>query len=76
MEIIVIALAIVALAYWQESPSLNILAGIVAIAFGLYWMNTEGVTDFINIVIGVAGCLIGLHLWISTAIYFLGGRNE
>ena len=75
MEIIIIVVAIIALAYWQESTSLNLLAGVVAIAFGLYWMQTEGVTDFINIAIGCVSGMIGLHLWIKTAVNTFGGNK-
>lgn len=74
MIIVVVAL-IVALAYWQNSTSLNILAGILTVAFGLYWIQTEGVTDYINIVIGIVSGMIGFHLWVKTAISIWGKKE-
>lgn len=76
MEIIIIILGIVALAYWQNSVTLNLIAGIAALGFGIYWIATEG-TDLINIVIGIASGLIGFHQWVRTAVYLFGGnRND
>ena len=39
MELIIVVLAIVGVAFWRQTRTLKIVAGILAIVFGAYWIS-------------------------------------
>lgn len=64
MELIIVVIALVALAFWQRSNFLSIVAGIVAVGFGVYWsVSTAG---FVYIMSGVASVAVGIYMLITS----------
>jgi hypothetical protein len=72
MTLIIVTIALVALAFWQRNIGfLSILAGLVAIAFGAYWVTTY--TGFLYVIEGVVMAAIGLYLLIDSAVKMIRG---
>ena len=65
MELIVVVLAIVGVAFWRQTRTLKIVAGILAIVFGAYWISLFP-TVWIYIASGVAYAVIGLYLLLTS----------
>lgn len=65
-ELLIVAALFVALAFWQRSTFMQIIAGTVAVGFGIYWL-TAGAT-FIYVMEGVGSIAIGLYMLIDVAI--------
>ena len=64
--LIFVTAAIVGLAFWKEDHFLHIVASMVAIGFGAWWISTN--SGFIYIIEGMVVVAIGLYMIFSTAI--------
>lgn len=73
MELIIVTIALVALAFWQRSSFLQIVAGVVAIGFGLYWITED--PSFIYLMEGIAFVGTGIYMLIMVGADLLG-RGE
>jgi intracellular septation protein A len=65
MELIIVVLAIVVLAFWRQTRTLKIVAGILMMVFGAYWISLFP-TVWIYIASGVAYAVVGLYLLLTS----------
>ena len=71
MELIVVTLALVGLAWWQKIDFLHIIAGVVAVGFGVWWIDQN--SGFIYIIEGVVAVVIGFYMMINSAVRMVKG---
>jgi len=71
MALIIVTAAFIGLAFWRRSNFLTILGGLVAIAFGAYWIAQYD--GFIYVIQGVVAIAIGLYMLIDTAVGMVRG---
>lgn len=71
MELIVITIALVAFGLLYRSSFLQVLGGVVAIAFGVYWMVLD--PSFIYLIEGIVSIGAGIYLLIMVAVDFVKG---
>lgn len=69
MELIIVALALVAVAFWQRSNFLMIVSGLVAVAFGVYWAVSAA--GFVYVIEGVAAVAVGIYMLIDAGLSLL-----
>lgn len=68
---LLIAAALVAVAFWQRSNFLQILAGFVAIGFGIYWITVD--PNFLYVIEAVAVVGVGLYMMLMVGVDYLKG---
>lgn len=68
MELIIVTIALIALAFWQREPFLMLVCSMVAIGFGVYWITVN--PGFLYIIEGVAAVGVGIYMIIETAIQY------
>jgi hypothetical protein len=69
-----IALALIIIAFWRNSIFLQIMAGIVSMALGIYWINIDA-SLWYNIIIGSALVSVGFYMMIMVGYDLLKGGN-
>lgn len=72
MALIIVTIALLGLAFWQRSNFLMILAGVVAIGFGAYWIAEYD--GFIYVIEGAVAVAIGFYLLVSSALELIRGQ--
>ena len=72
MLLVMVTIAVVALAFWQKSNFFMLIAGIIAIGFGAYWIANN--TGFFYVMEGVASVGIGLYMLINTGVSWFRER--
>jgi hypothetical protein len=71
--VIIPVVFLVALAFWKESNFLHVIAGLVAIGFGIYWINLDA--DWIHVIEAMAAIAVGLYMMLTTAIDLFKSRG-
>lgn len=69
---LLIAGALIFVAFWQRSNFLQIIAGFVAIGFGIYWITVNA--NFLYVIEAVAVVGVGLYMMLMVGVEFLRGK--
>lgn len=71
--VIIPVVFLVALAFATHSNFLHIVAGLVAMAFGIYWISLN--TDWIHVIEAMSAIATGLYMMLTTAIDLFKSRG-
>ena len=63
----IVAAVFITIAYWTRSTFLQIMAGLVSIAAGIFWISTDP-DHWIDVTIGVAILLVGVYELIMVGV--------
>lgn len=69
---LLIAGALIFVAFWQRSNFLQIIAGFVAIGFGIYWITVNA--NFLYVIESVAVVGVGLYMMLMVGVEYLRGK--
>lgn len=71
---LIIALGLIALAFWQRSNLLHIIGGFVVICLGIYQLTMD--VSFIYIVESVALICVGLYMLIMVGVEYIQSSRK
>jgi hypothetical protein len=69
--ILLIAGALIWLAFWQRSNMLQILAGFVSVGFGIYWLTVD--VTFLYVIEAIAIVAVGLYMMLMVGVDYIRG---